>query len=68
MSLHQMWITRYNYIYMQIEEEVSIEELNELKLELEDLLLTIDFKYFLEIKNISFPSLLDSISALVIKG
>ena len=44
-----------------------IEELNKLRLEVEDLLLTIDFKHFLEIQNISFPSSLNSIFASVIK-
>ena len=53
---------------MQTEEEVSIEELNELKLEVEDLLLAMDFKHFLEIQNIFFPLSLNSILVSVTKG
>ena len=52
MSLHNLWIARCDFICMQTEKEVSVDELNELKLEVEDLLLVEDFRKFLEEKDI----------------
>ena len=68
LGLHRLWIARCNFIYMRSSEALMIEELTDLRSELDSLRYTELFQEFLESEDITFPKDINKVSAMVIKG